>query len=139
MSKKPYRPRKLPGKLPMQPIYTNENGGIQFRPNQVVQYLLDNGNLNLNDLASALKFGENIREDWEQFAQLIGYSVNGFGELSYVSDDAYAVAQAIAENPPLTEEQARIAHLEGLLAEARKHARELAAALFRIHPDDLHA
>jgi len=27
------------------------------------------------------------QEDREQFAQLIGYSLSGFGELSYVSDE----------------------------------------------------
>jgi hypothetical protein len=35
--------------------------------------------------------------DREQFAQLIGYSVGGFGDLSYVSDEAYLVARAEAE------------------------------------------
>jgi hypothetical protein len=29
------------------------------------------------------------REDWEQFAQLIGYSLDGFGELSYVSQETH--------------------------------------------------
>ena len=29
------------------------------------------------------------QEDQEQFAQLIGYSVSGFGDLSYVSDDTF--------------------------------------------------
>ncbi len=33
-----------------------------------------------------------MREDWEQFAQLIGYSVSGFGTLRYVSDKAFAAA-----------------------------------------------
>ncbi len=30
--------------------------------------------------------------------QLIGYGLTGFGELSFVSDDDYAVAERMAEN-----------------------------------------
>jgi len=33
------------------------------------------------------------QEDREQFAQLIGYSLSGFGELDYVSDETYEVAE----------------------------------------------
>jgi len=36
-------------------------------------------------------------EDWEQFAQLIGYSVSGAGDLSCVSDDAYYEVEKQAE------------------------------------------
>ncbi len=36
-------------------------------------------------------------EDREQFAQLIGYSLNGFGELSYVSEETYEAAERSAE------------------------------------------
>ncbi|HEY9661654.1 MAG TPA: hypothetical protein V6C65_24625, partial [Allocoleopsis sp.] len=31
-----------------------------------------------------------------QFAQLIGYSLSGFGDLSYVSDETYAAASSMA-------------------------------------------
>ena len=36
-------------------------------------------------------------EDREQFAQLIFYSLAGFGELSYVTDETYARAEAQLE------------------------------------------
>ena len=32
-------------------------------------------------------------EDREQFAQLIGYSVSGFGDLSYVSDETWGMVE----------------------------------------------
>jgi hypothetical protein len=32
-------------------------------------------------------------EDRQQFAQLIGYSLGGYSELSYVDDDAYKAAE----------------------------------------------
>ena len=37
-------------------------------------------------------------EDREQFAQLIGYSVSGFGELSYASAEMVEKADEIAED-----------------------------------------
>jgi hypothetical protein len=37
-------------------------------------------------------------EDREQFAQLIGYSLGGFGDLSYASDEVYNAAAATLEN-----------------------------------------
>ena len=124
-------------RFPLQPIITDEHGNRRFRQNKIVRHLLDCGGLDLNRLSVVLR-GDNCREDWEQFAQLIGYSVSGFGDLSYVSQDTVAIADAMAENPTLTEEQARIEHLEELLATARKHARELACGLFRVCPEDLY-
>lgn len=55
---------------------------VYFKPNKIVKTLLDAGPFKLSQLA-ALEFSQ---EDWEQFYQLIGYSVNGYGELSRVSD-----------------------------------------------------
>ena len=72
-------------KHPIQPIVTDENGIFRFKSNKIVQFLLDNGGFDMNDLAM-MDFADNDRE---QFAQLIGYSVSGFGSLSYVSDEAY--------------------------------------------------
>ncbi len=67
---------------PMQPMI---NG--RFKENKIVSYCLDN-NTDMNDIA----IQGFSREDKEQFAQLIGYSFNGYGELSYVSDESYARA-----------------------------------------------
>lgn len=70
---------------PVQPLYKDEHGAQRFKKNAIIEYLLDNGGLDLNKLA-VLPFSD---EDREQFAQLIGYSLSGFGELSYVSDETF--------------------------------------------------
>ncbi len=78
---------------PMQPLHKDDGGVIRFEANKIVRVLLDTGKLDLNDLAR-MDFSQ---EDQEQFAQLIGYSLSGFGELSYVRDETYEAAEAEAE------------------------------------------
>ena len=81
-------------KHPMQTIVL-DNGTPRFQENKIVRYLLDivrhKGICDMNQLA-ILPFDNGDRE---QFAQLIGYSVSGFLELSYVSDEAVAVAEKV--------------------------------------------
>ena len=78
-------------KHPMQPVIRDESGVSRFKPNKIVRWLLDEGRphgLDLNKIAV-----QNFpQEDEEHFAQLIGYSINGFCELSYVSEAAKDVA-----------------------------------------------
>ncbi len=76
-------------KHPTQPLAVNENGTLRFKRNAIVRYLLDEGPFDMNKL-TLLPFSQ---EDREQFAQLIGYSLSGFGELSYVSDETYDRAE----------------------------------------------
>jgi hypothetical protein len=81
-------------KQPMQPVI-NVKGVHRFKENKLVSYLLDNGGIDMNHLSTV---GDLFtQEDKEQFAQLIGYSVCGFGELSYVSDKAYNKAMKRSE------------------------------------------
>lgn len=78
---------------PMQPIIKDESGTIRFKENAIVRLLLESPRpLNLNDLA-LIDFSP---EDQIQFAQLIGYSLSGFHELSYVTDEAAAAATKAA-------------------------------------------
>lgn len=70
---------------PIQPLVLDENGVLRFEENKIVRYLLDAGPFDMNKLA-LMPFSN---EDREQFAQLIGYSLSGFSELSYVSDETY--------------------------------------------------
>lgn len=73
---------------PVQPLYSD--GGVhRFKRNAIVNFLLEAGPFDLNQLA-VIPFSD---EDREQFAQLIGYSLSEFGELSYVSDETYARAE----------------------------------------------
>lgn len=82
-------------KHPVQPVFKDEHGRTRFKKNAIVEFLLDRGGFNMNDLA-VLPFQP---ADREQFAQLIGYTLTGFGELSYVTDETYdrAAAQEVAE------------------------------------------
>jgi hypothetical protein len=73
------------GEHPVQPLYEDESGTTRFKHNRIVSFLLDAGPFDMNQLA-LMDFS---REDREQFAQLIGYSLSGFGELSYVRSKTY--------------------------------------------------
>ncbi len=120
-------------KQPLQPIYIDDGGSHRFKANAIVRYLLDKGGLDLNHLAVQ----DFPIEDQEQFAQLIGYSLNGFSELSYVSDDTYQLAARTAENPEKTESEVKIEYLESQVETVRTALRVLVPEFFKIHPDDL--
>lgn len=67
--------------LPLQPVILDKNGVIRFKANTIIEYLYDRGYLDLN-LIACLQFSQ---EDKEQFAQLLGYSLSGFLDLSFIS------------------------------------------------------
>ena len=120
-------------KQPIQPLELDGKGVLRFRKNALVCYLLDHGGIDMNRLARQ----EFPQEDREQFAQLIGYSHDGAGSLSYVSDETWSVALKLYEDPSQQELRARCDHLEQELSEIRDALREGVAALYRIHPEDL--
>ncbi len=68
--------------FPTQPTVTDEFGVLRFQANPIVRLLLETGPIDLNQLA-LMGF-----PDWAraQFAQLIGYSVDGYEDLSYVQE-----------------------------------------------------
>lgn len=73
---------------PSQPLVIDDQGIIRFKRNAIVRTMLDWATprgFDMNAIAM-MTFSD---EDRVQFAQLIGYSVGGFSELSYVSDEAY--------------------------------------------------
>ena len=73
---------------PVQPLIVDPDGVVRFKSNAIVRYLLDACPFDLNKLA-VMPFSD---EDREQLAQLIGYSLCGFSELSYVRDEMYEKA-----------------------------------------------
>lgn len=80
----------------MQPVVKDERGVLRFRENAIVRYLLDRATTKgITDLNRIAMRGFS-QEDQEQFAQLIGYSIAGYHELSYVSDESAARASALA-------------------------------------------
>lgn len=117
---------------PIQPLLKDENGAARFKENEIVRYLLDSHpKVGMNDIA-CMDFSD---DDRRQFAQLIGYTLAGYGELSYVDDDSYAAACLMSGG--MTEEQSRVACLQEELDALRKSLRDPVAMLFGVHPDDL--
>lgn len=118
-------------KNPIQPLEPDKHKMLRFKSNAIVRHLLDNGKIDMNALAMM----EFSKDDRQQFAQLIGYSLSGYSELSYVDDDAYGAAEAMAKGK--SEDKARIEHLETELAALREALIFPMARLFGVHPDDL--
>jgi hypothetical protein len=116
---------------PIQPIVIDKHGTLRFKSNAIVCHLLDNGGIDLNALA-VMQFDQNDRE---QFAQLIGYSLCGFSELSYVRNETYETAANMA-GTEISEDKARIAVLENKLRKTRDCLRVLVPELFQIHLDE---
>jgi len=115
-------------KHPIQYVEKDAGGVFRFRANAIVRHLLDAGPFDMNSLAEK----DFSREDREQFAQLIGYSVSGASDLEYVSDETLAAAQS--KLPAL---EAQNAHLREELFALRKALQKPMARLFGKHPDDL--
>ena len=80
-----------PVEHPMQPVVLDDRGVARFKVNPIVRFLLDFGPYDLNRIISLPGC---TPDDHAQFAQLIGYSVSGFDELHYVSDEQRDRAQA---------------------------------------------
>lgn len=91
---------------PMQPVHEDARGTIRFRQNALVDALVDRDSERgrvYPDFPARTDGGLNwiamqdfAQEDEEQLAQLIGYSVGGYHELSYVSDESAAAASKLA-------------------------------------------
>lgn len=83
------------GLIPMQPLVIDHLGTLRFKENPIVRSLLDYASergYDLNEIACAqFDAGEQM-----QLAQLIGYSLSGYGTLSYVTDESYNRAAAAA-------------------------------------------
>jgi hypothetical protein len=80
----------------MRPI-VRDRGGTRFKDNAIVQELLarcQKHGFGLNQLAG----GDFSQSDWEQFYQLIGYSLTGYHELSMVSDASTLAATEAARS-----------------------------------------
>ena len=118
-------------KHPIQPLEKDKSGVLRFKENAIVRHLLDNGGIDLNKIA-CMDFSA---DDRQQFAQLIGYSLRGYSELSYVDDDAYGTAEETTRTK--SADKARIKHLERELNAVRAALRKPMARLFGVHPDDL--
>lgn len=88
---------------PIQPVYRASDGVIRFRDNAIVNWLLDTKRIDLNEIAAQ----EFPVADKEQFWQMLGYSVSGFGGLSFVRRKTWKradewAAQVLASEKKIT-------------------------------------
>ena len=116
---------------PIQPLGSDERGILRFKPNKIVQRLLDDGPFNMNTIAVWAATGEVTRDDMIQFAQLVGYSFDGFRSLTYVDDETCAAAGEEDEHA------ARLEYYIDLVNTLKTALREPIAELYECHPDDL--
>lgn len=122
-------------KNPIQPIFKDENGIIRFKDNLIVKYLLESHPLVKMSNLAALPFSN---DDRQQFAQLIGYSVSGYGGLRYVDSDHRKLVATMAESGEiLSEDKLRIEILENELKTIRDAFRGPCSELFNIASEDL--
>jgi len=118
---------------PIQPLVM-VNGVLRFKENRIVSYLLDfarRHGCGMNELAR-MDFSA---DDRMQFAQLIGYSHSGAGDLEYISNEVWESAERMFTTGE-DEQAARLAYFQELFKTLRSGLREPMAALYQKHPDD---
>lgn len=86
--------------FPMQPLCWDNGGVLRFMENRIVRDLLDLATyekiMDLNTIAIDAAKGRYTKAEQRQFAQLIGYSVSGYGDLTqYVSTEQAKKADSI--------------------------------------------
>lgn len=122
---------------PIQPLVKDGAGVLRFLANNIVQDLYDlhaKHGLDMNTIAQR----DYPKEDRQQFAQLIGYSLSGYAELtSYVDNEAYFAAVEKSKGSNKSDDRMRADHLRKQLAYIKRALRKPIAALYEMHPDDL--
>lgn len=79
-------------RVPMQPVVLASDEVIRFKENRIVYALLENSRRHGYGLNEATR-DDYTPDERMQMAQLIGYSVSGYGSLSYVTDESYEEAE----------------------------------------------
>jgi hypothetical protein len=79
------------GSHPIQPVTIDPHGIVRFKENKIVSHLLEFGSARGCSLNELVRMGFS-QEDHMQLAQLIGYSVSGYGDLSYASPESVEIA-----------------------------------------------
>lgn len=105
-------------KHPIQPLVKDRHGVLRFKVNAIVARLSDFAEEHGYGLNEILCDGYSD-EDQEQFAQLIGYSLSGYGDLSFISDEAYKAAKLMKCNEPVIEKWQYYYSIGGCQAETR--------------------
>lgn len=124
-----------PPRNPIQPLVL-VNGVTRFKANKIVAHLLECCKKRIHADMNSIACKEFTNDDRAQFAQLIGYSWSGAGDLSYMPSRILETSWEVHERG-VTPEAARIELLEAQLAGLKEAFREPVAALYDIHPSDL--
>lgn len=82
---------------PMQPIYIDNKGVARFQSNKIVDWLFVTQKISLNEISAMCQNSKIPKVDQMQFWQMLGYSVSGFGDLSFADKEVVAQADAITE------------------------------------------
>jgi hypothetical protein len=80
----------------MQPIERGKDKCIRFKANAIVRWLVNSKQIDLNQIAIYCQEHRVPITDQEQFWQLLGYSVSGYGDLGFVRKKTIAAADLIA-------------------------------------------
>ena len=69
-------------------VVQGDDGGLHYRKNVVIRWLLDFGNINLDQIWTTFETGAFSIEDMMEFYRLIGYRLEGFEEIWHRRDPA---------------------------------------------------
>ena len=81
----------------MQPIAPDSHGVARFRENDVIRWLVDVKGVNLNEVSRVAQTEEFDRYDVAQFWQMLGYSVSGYGDISFIPKSVVEKADSKVE------------------------------------------
>ena len=71
----------------MREIIKNKNNVLKFKSNRIIEYLFDEGLLDLNRIVTLIDgYDKFSKAEYEEILQMLGYTVDGFLELSLVRD-----------------------------------------------------
>lgn len=80
-------------RFPDQPMHVDADGVVRFIKNRAVCELYERSlaaGYGLHELAKDAARGNYTKDELSQLAQLLGYSVSGFGDLSYADPEDVA-------------------------------------------------
>jgi Cys-tRNA synthase (O-phospho-L-seryl-tRNA:Cys-tRNA synthase) len=129
-------------KNPMQPIVIDSEDVVRFKTNKIVYTVYKIAEAHGCGLNKITK--QNFtQDDQKQFAQLLGYSVSGYGDLPYVDKVSVEcadqqVALLLSGTPVVSEQEMELQVLRDENRRLKAAIRNAAVEAFSIHPDDLH-
>lgn len=124
---------------PLQPIYTDSEGHKRFQKNKIVDLMYDiirdsHTRVSVAVQRRAREKGIEIPPgDWDQFNQMMGYSVNG---MPWEDNDLEDTAAWMMKHG-LSEQEARNRSLQRLVDKFRDDFRPFVSMLYGVHPEDL--